>query len=66
MSHYSITPLHAALLLGIFDLALFGFFEFGGVSKCFVYDFAFAACEFGLSVFYDEYAVMLSAAHWSC
>jgi len=41
--------------------ALFGFFEFGGVLKCLVYDFAFAACQFWLPVFDNEYAVMLAA-----
>jgi hypothetical protein len=42
------------------DFALFRFFEFCVVSKGFVYDFSFAARQFGLSVFDDEYAVMLA------
>ena len=48
------------LFEGLFlDLALFNVFEFGGVLKRLVNDFAFAARQFGLFVFDDQQAVML-------
>jgi len=66
VSHYSATPLHAAILLGILNFRFIDFFEFGGVLKRLVYDFASASGQFRFDVFYYEFAVVLSAAHWSC
>ena len=53
--------------IGLFgDFCVFAFFEFGGVSESLVNDFAFTACHFWTDVFDYKFAVMLSAAHWSC
>ena len=46
--------------MGVFNTALLGFFESGGVPESFVYYFVFAACGFGLDVFDDHFAVFLA------